>query len=131
MTTTKVSSGTGITILGESPDGTVIQGIISSKAQHLHWRNFTVSGRISGPANMKAGVLMSGVATGYQSFTGCTFKVTSDSSADSTPQMAIRWAAHHITLKDNTFDGVDTRGGQARCLLIYGVPDTGRRRDDR
>lgn len=125
VTTTKVSSGEGIAILGESRTGTVIAGIISSKAQHLHWCNFTVAGRINGPANMKAGVLMSGAGTCHQSFTDCTLKVTSDSSADSTPQMAIRCAAHHITIRHNTFDAATTRGGQARCLLIYGIPDTG------
>ena len=121
VTTTKASTGAGISIIGESLN-TVLTGIVSSRAQHLHWSNLTVAGRVTGPAG-KAGVLMSGAA--YQSFTGCTFRVTSDAGADSTPQMAIRAASHHITLSGNVFDGAATRGGQARCLLLYGIGDSG------
>jgi hypothetical protein len=78
-----------------------------------------VAGRIPGAAG-KAGVLLAGAA--FQSFTGCTFRITCDSGADSTPLMALRAGTHHITVRASTFHGGDTRGGQARCLLIYG-PD--------
>jgi hypothetical protein len=122
LTTTKVSSGEGVAILGESL-GTVIQGVVCSKAQHLHWAGFTVAGRVAGAAGMKAGVLMSGAA--FQSFTSCAFRITCDSGADSAPQMALRAGAHDITVRGNAFDGGATRGGQARCLLIYGLPDSG------
>jgi hypothetical protein len=121
IVTSKVSSGVGVTVQGASKTGVIINGgIITTGAQYITFTTMTVSGTVSGGANLKAGIFLTGSSSHHQTFNNMVSKPTSGSGADSMGCMSIRLGAHHITVTNCDLDATLTNGGQSRGLLIYG-----------